>query len=459
MADPISPHVRNWYISGIYYPVPKPDSEIPPEEKWRNLTKDQLKDVNSQLVGKPLLIDHPFDANGMPLFHKEFGANYRGKVIESKILDDGRGYFIAKVPVNKNIKTHFFKKDLSRGKYAEFSISHSADENGREVPDHIAILEAGKAHFRGCDMLEILKLPKKRNLQNNGIPRINNYLAEYQKGREKRPLICANSRRMEPNPGQVQDDPAPTGETAKRREILRSLLQNPDFANNPDELLGAFDHAITERDQVKSENERIKKEYETLLLEKRAQEEAVMQKNIDEWKATMKEMVNLPADESIELTPEAKAMAEKQNEEDWAEVYGSQPLAEQDRVATLMNRMGRRIAVCSREGIAKQLERQRHLQEAATSRRGPPPSSYQDRFGSTPKASSPIPPPVGGMLKKDATPPTKSSSFLQSLEDSMQSTRSLNAGSTRNDIFSKLAQIESDMKQQSDSRSAKRQRW
>ena len=466
MEDAKSSKTRNWYISGIYYPKPKAESEIPTDQKrWTHLNKEQLSDVNSQLIGKPLLIDHPFDADGLPLLHEEFGANYRGKVVNSQILSDGRGYFIAQVPVNKNFKTHLFKKDLSKGRYTEFSICHSKDDSGREIPDHIAILEKGKARFPGCDMLEILKLPKKRHLQNSEIERIKNYLDGFRKSREKisraRPLICCNSGRMESAPpGQVQDDAMPpSAGGSNRKEILRELLKDPRYHNNPDELLGAFDNLLSENERATTELERIKKENETLLFEKRAKEEQTMKTNIDECLGTFKEMASFPADESVEVTPEAKSMKQKFIDDVFQEVYGNAPLAEADRMATFMSRVGREIAVCSRDGIKIQLERQRQLNEAIAARKPShsPLSSFQERY--VPQKPAPASS-VQDLIKPDrlkpAAEPEPGQDFLRSLQEGIQKPDILGAATTRSDLMRRYKDMEAQMQSQ---RSAKRQRW
>ena len=458
MSDTNSPQSRRWFISGIYYPKPRQQSEIPDDERWSHLTTESLADVNSQLVGKPLLVDHPFDANGMPLYHREFGANYRGKIVHSHIRPDGRGYFIAEVPVDKSMKNRFFKKDLSRNKFSEFSICHSKDENGREVPDHIAILERGKARFPGCDMLDILKIPKKRHLQTSTIERIKNNLEEFRKNRDKssrhQTPICINSRTMEGS-GQVQDDAGAPG-SGNQTEILRNLLTDPRYANNPDEVVGFFDHLLKKQDAVAAELEREKKEKQILLQEKYAKEEQAVKQKEAECIATWKDMINAPTDESVELTDEARALGDKYVEDNYQDIYGETSLAERERLATYMERMGRRIAACSRESIQKQQEAVRQRKEAAQSRRGSqmPISNYSDRFAPQKPASTPMK--DHSKPRSDGSERAPSLDFLESLQKGIQTPNLLSANSSRSDLMDRYAEMEKSLQART---TAKRQRF
>lgn len=154
------------YISGICHPPPLDKSQILPEERWDKYDKDTLSQISSKMIGVPITIDHPVDSNGLPILHEQYVSTKRGEVVSSKILEDGSCHFVAKCPRSRNVKTKMFSNDLAKGRYKEFSLGVQFNINPETfeesyVPNHIAILEDGKARRPGCKLLEVLDLSKK----------------------------------------------------------------------------------------------------------------------------------------------------------------------------------------------------------------------------------------------------------------------------------------------------------
>jgi hypothetical protein len=157
---------KHVYITGICHPPPLDKSQILPEERWDKYDGDTLKQISEKMIGVPVTIDHPVDRNGVPILHEQYVSTKRGEVVNTRILPDGSCYFVAKCPKSNSVKTKMFSNDLSKGRYKEFSlgVQFKIDPETYEesyVPNHIAILEEGKARRPGCKLLEVLDLSKK----------------------------------------------------------------------------------------------------------------------------------------------------------------------------------------------------------------------------------------------------------------------------------------------------------
>lgn len=311
---------RNFYISGIYHPPPQPIDQIPPEQRWDVLHADALKEINDQMIGKPILTDHPFDRNGVPILHEEYGSNCRGRIIHSRILKDGSGYFVARVPIRNNIKSVLFKKALKNGYFPELSMTHVFEGDissgkGRYTPNHVALLGKDEARRPGCKILEILKMPKKRHGNIKSDTSDYNLFKELKKNisEEKRQkfLSIASISGMSAQQQQADQGQAPVSDDTQTEShmdddtpeaapgIVEEIIKNQNDWTRAD-----MAHVMV---STKLENEQLKKrlsEFENFQKESRMKEVSDLKNRQIE---TFTDLANIDLDVDSPITDEAKA--------------------------------------------------------------------------------------------------------------------------------------------------------
>lgn len=159
------------YIIGVFYPKPKDQSKVPVELRCDNPSEKQLKEMSDSMIGIPVTIEHP--NKGMS-FAGDWKSNTYGKCVYSDILEDGRGVFIAEIPMLNNATDHSDARISIANTLLEksenlrsVSLGHKYEagfdkRTGNLVtenfkPDHIAICQTGTQRKEGCHVLSTFK--------------------------------------------------------------------------------------------------------------------------------------------------------------------------------------------------------------------------------------------------------------------------------------------------------------
>jgi len=389
---------RNFYISGIYHPPPQPIDQIPPDQRWDVLHKDALKEINDQMVGKPILVDHPFDRNGVPILHEDYGSNYRGRIIHSEILDDGSGFFVARVPIRNNIKSRFFKRALKKGSFPELSMTHVfqgdiSSGRGMYTPNHVALLGKNEARRPGCKIIEILKMPKKRHGNIKSDPYHYNLFKELKKNisEEKRQKILSiasisgmSTQQQQTDQGQppvsddVQEDTQSEEDLSQAAPaIVDQMIKNQDEWSRADLAHGFV--------STKVENDLLKKklaEFENSQKELRMKEIANLKnQQID----TYTDVHNIDYDVDAPITDEAKVKGKEKVskilEEAEAGMDDPDPLVRRQHLFNAFGNMSKALSVASKTGAQRVSQQTQLIRENQTYHEQKI-SSFNSRFAS-----------------------------------------------------------------------------
>lgn len=406
-----NPNEKFYLIKGIYHPTPQNTDSIEPCQRWDVLDHESLKSINDQLVGKPILVDHPFDRAGNPLLSGEYGSNYRGRIIHSEILEDGRGFFVGKIPVNKTIKSRLFKSMLKDGRFVELSLTHQffgdpTTGKGRFVPDHIALLKRDEARRPGCEILEILKMPKKSrgDFKSNG--EINNLFQELKKNnferKNKRFLSIASKYKMsaeqpvtnqqpssEPASSNLKDD-APSNDPlvddaslAVNSEIINEITNNE--SEFPRDVLAQT--AVIKTQEVDALKKQLAEQQKQIDEYKKTQNEIRMKQVNQKLESTAKpfiEMANVEIDPSA---PPTTAEAKQKNSEqitkkiDYiASIRETDPITQKEKLLEGLDQLTSLISVASKDGADKVTSLTNMIRNGQSRKHELPISSWASRF-------------------------------------------------------------------------------
>lgn len=403
---------RFFLISGIYHPKPLETDSIPPGDRWDVLDRSRLEKINKQLKGKAITVDHPFDSKGVPVLIEEYGSNYRGKVVYSRILDDGRGYFIAKLPINNNIKSRLFKKMLEDKTFSELSMTHEFIGNldtgeGAYVPNHIALLKKDEARRPGCKILEILKMPKKRHGNIKSDENVLNLFNQLKKNKlqEKHSRLLSVASVLGKNmdqqqasgsgqPAQLQDDTQPSAsavpETAGLEEIEPAPEIIAEIVNNPNEwsrsdmaqVMVRNVHELKQKDKMLEEMAKKLAEFEKTQQETRKKQ---VESKRDEVASTYALIANVDYDiDAPPLTEEAKKASYNKIKEiidKASSVDDPDPLVRKEKIIEEMGQLVRAISVASKEGAEKVSNLTKMMRENPSAYFNPSKvSSFNSRF-------------------------------------------------------------------------------
>lgn len=398
---------RFYLISGIYHPKPEETEKIDPSVRWDVLDRNRLEEINKQLKGKAITVNHPFDTNGIPILIDEYGSNYRGKVVHSRILDDGRGFFIAKIPINNSVKSKLFKKMLKDKTFSELSMTHEFVGNldtgeGNYIPNHIALLKENEARRPGCKILEILKMPKKRhgNIK-SGVNDLNlfkqlkkNKIVEKQNRFLSIASVLGNQMNQQQaaaSSSQVQDDAAvaapdaPVEEAVEPApEIIAEIVNNPSewSRNDMAQVMVRNLQELKQKEQMLEEMSRKLAEFEKTQQEARKKQiESLRDEVTDTWSL----VANVEYDpEAPPLTDEAKkknANTIKEIIEKASSIDDPDPIVRKEKIIKEFDNLARAISVASKEGAAKISEQTKMMREGSASFFNPSKvSSFNSRF-------------------------------------------------------------------------------
>lgn len=174
------PTESGFYVEGTFYPPNNNGDDIPHEHRHLTFTRNGLDRIVQKMVGKPITIGHQTNVNNELLITGEgHKSNIVGRIVHASVLDDGSGFFVAKMGNDKKIKRKLFNDNIRNGTICETSLTsqyfrtpnHDGELVDEYIIDGLAFLKKDEAARPNC---KITKNYMYENITHNN--HINNVL-------------------------------------------------------------------------------------------------------------------------------------------------------------------------------------------------------------------------------------------------------------------------------------------
>lgn len=369
MSSSYKPTESGFYVEGTFYPPNNNGDDIPHEQRHLTFTRNGLNRIVQKMVGKPITIGHQTDVNNELLITGEgHKSNIVGRIVHASVLDDGSGFFVAKMGNDKKIKRKLFNDNIRNGTICETSLTsqyfrtpnHDGELVDEYIIDGLAFLKKDEAARPNC---KITKNYMYENItHNNHINNASNSDLKQKTSNFSEKMSSSSSSSMS-----VSD--SSSGNDSQNSEMETSsdstkVLQNDNYNSLSDIEKREYKRALDFVQDSKKKPNGDQELTETIYVlrkafdDHQAKEEQRLQTSIDEEFEKHKKMqlalAEISPNDETEMTEEErkKAIADAEKRLD---AYKKTLKCSEETLNTLqyLNNQPGLIAACGDKGVAR----------------------------------------------------------------------------------------------------------